>query len=656
MHVAAHVTDDIQQRTLRCKDTIKIQLVQINLDISHFFCTFAADMKCANLFQSCGCRTLVFTLTAVLVLLKVVSFHVLCFGFLPGWHTLLTFPPQVFAFWLPKMAVALLFAAPVFFSKRGWWTLIVLILLDLWCVANLTYFRANNLVLSLDAIRMAGNLDGFGGSIAALVDIHTWLFPLVTALYAIVLALLQRLPAPTKSAWWAGFATLLAAVLCSLLGGVENWGVHHRKHGEPFNTQYLNPFVTPDEITVDDWQIERLPINYIINHSIAAYSVNMVVQGIALDRERQRDVIFSDEDLRAISRAFRPQGIPSRAERAENDAHITPRCNLVFILVESLESWVLEMHDAAGMPLLPNIDRLRHERPDFYAPRLTSQVKHGVSGDGQMIVSTGLLPIQSGAACLLYGYNTFPNYASLYPHGVVLNPVKNSWNKSVTMFSYGYNDLRQPEDAITEFGKTIPAQHWWDEAIFPELTRQCREGDTLFCSFVLTLSSHLPFNMYDHNFDPQLAQQWPDDVHNYLGALRYMDHYLGQFLNYADSARLWDNTVLVITGDHTVFKPQRLPSLAAPARKAGVSLADGHNYVPLIIAGAGIDQDTQMDNLAFQMDVFPTILHLIGADEYSWQGFGINLLAPDILPNRQFTEEEAFRLSDMLIRSNFFNR
>ena len=50
----------------------------------------------------------------------------------------------------------------------------------------------------------------------------------------------------------------------------------------------------------------------------------------------------------------------------------------------------------------------------LFAPNITSQVKHGVSGDGQMIVNTGLLPISQGSAAAKYGNNVFPNIAHFY--------------------------------------------------------------------------------------------------------------------------------------------------------------------------------------------------------------------------------------------------
>ena len=52
------------------------------------------------------------------------------------------------------------------------------------------------------------------------------------------------------------------------------------------------------------------------------------------------------------------------------------------------------------------------------------------------------------------------------------------------------------------------------------------------------------------------------------------------------------------------------------------------------------------------------VLYRLGVDEYHWKGFGINLLS-DTTGNEQkrlITEDEAFVLSDKLIRNNYFAR
>ena len=54
------------------------------------------------------------------------------------------------------------------------------------------------------------------------------------------------------------------------------------------------------------------------------------------------------------------------------------------------------------------------------------------------------------------------------------------------------------------------------------------------------------------------------------------------------------------------------------------------------------------------MDIFPTILHLIGSEGYYWKGFGIDLLDSVACTSRTTNEIKAYDLSEKLIRCNFF--
>ena len=78
------------------------------------------------------------------------------------------------------------------------------------------------------------------------------------------------------------------------------------------------------------------------------------------------------------------------------------------------------------------------------------------------------------------------------------------------------------------------------------------------------------------------------------------------------------------------------------------------NYCPLIIYSPEIEGNIHVTDTCYQMDVFPTILNLIGAEDYFWHGFGVNVMDSVARHNRPITEEEAYRLSDLMIRSDYF--
>ena len=77
-------------------------------------------------------------------------------------------------------------------------------------------------------------------------------------------------------------------------------------------------------------------------------------------------------------------------------------------------------------------------------------------------------------------------------------------------------------------------------------------------------------------------------------------------------------------------------------------------YCPLIVYSPKINGNINITDIAYQMDIYPTILHLIGCEDYYWKGFGVNLLDSVARKNRPITEDEAFELSDKIIRADYF--
>ena len=77
----------------------------------------------------------------------------------------------------------LFLSAFVFIAKRQYWTIVVNILLDIWCIANLFYFKANGFFLTFDMIFMVDNMDGFWSSLNAYMGWDIMMFLFITGIY-----------------------------------------------------------------------------------------------------------------------------------------------------------------------------------------------------------------------------------------------------------------------------------------------------------------------------------------------------------------------------------------------------------------------------------------------------------------------------------------
>ena len=68
-----------------------------------------------------------------------------------------------------------------------------------------------------------------------------------------------------------------------------------------------------------------------------------------------------------------------------------------------------------------------------------------------------------------------------------------------------------------------------------------------------------------------------------------------------------------------------------------------------------IVQRMDITDHAYQMDIYPTLMDVMGCQDYYWQGVGASLLDEADYTNRTMTESEAYRISDIIIRSNYFD-
>ena len=105
-----------------------------------------------------------FAIASVMIFAKLILFHWACF------HSLLvssifTQTEMTVNFYLSKLMTAIFISSILFVIKRKWIFIMLQVLADLWIIANIFYFRANELFISVEAMGMIGNLDGFWSAI-----------------------------------------------------------------------------------------------------------------------------------------------------------------------------------------------------------------------------------------------------------------------------------------------------------------------------------------------------------------------------------------------------------------------------------------------------------------------------------------------------------
>lgn len=548
----------------------------------------------------------------------------------------------ILGWWLPKVSSAIFLSSFCFLFRRKIWMVVVSLFVNLWIISNLLYFAARNLFIDFNSILLIGELKGFGSSLSTLWE---WsMLKYVGISIGLLIIILVFFSKTSRINWRHWLVWMVVGIITSSSAQYQYWTFVHGKWG--------NECAAREQENIFDgmfghncWKVlvpgERVVLSakyqvafnvfletYIQQASIIQYFFDMILYQASCSLDGKDTLSPDDVDKESIALLLQ-----------DNHTDNRPTRNLFVFIIESLESWVLTNPDYAQIAC-PNMYEFMHRDHTFYADKLRSEVKHGSSGDGQMIITTGLMPIYSGSACQFYGDNVYPSYVHLYEQSAIFNPDPNCWNQDVVTWSYGYKHLYEKDHDVL------------DNEMSDMYLSQLAAIDSLpVCYTYISIATHMPFDRIKYR-TVNIPSDCPSSVANYMNCLHFTDSCFGEIIKKMERLALLDNSVLVISGDHSLSNRPMFESAAAYLQAHwNKSMPTDEAFVPLIVYSSEIDGHIDYTEQAYQFDIYPTILSLIRCTDYGWKGFGVDLLHPT---DRNFTEHEAYDLSDQLIRSNYF--
>ena len=522
-------------------------------------------------------------------------------------------PVVAWTLYAPKISISLFIASFVFLFKRKSWTIYVSFLVSIWCIAELVYYRANGIFLDAYSFTMIGNMNGFWDSIFVFVYISDFIIFIPTLITLLIYYLFKN----KQNNISLYVCTILISCTLHIMAanGIELLAVRNQF---PHKKIYYNPF--SKNSILHFWGFTC--IDYIrqtsLIHSLINESKNLILLPFEDDK-----YVMNDLDKHKANEFIKIESVNEYTNK-----------KLIIILVESFENWAITEYT------MPNVYNFIKQNDNIlYHRRIKKQTKAATSADGQMIINTGLLPIKSGATCYQHPYNIYPALSKLYNSAVGLIPGNiSTWNQKRMSDAYGFkeNILNPNSDDSIMVSQLIDVKYEYDYIL------------------AITMASHSPFKFCAHRSKLKLANDVPSDISYYLKSLNFTDLHLGSFLSTIKSDSILQNSTIVITGDHTIFTSEIRKEFSDYCKTNNLDYKVEEAYCPLIIYSPNIKEKTIVDEEAYQMDIYPTILHVIGAEDYYWNGFGVNLLDSVARRNRPISPEDAFELSDKLIRANYF--
>jgi Phosphoglycerol transferase and related proteins, alkaline phosphatase superfamily len=324
--------------------------------------------------------------------------------------------------------------------------------------------------------------------------------------------------------------------------------------------------------------------------------------------------------------------------------------NVIVLQLEAFQNFLID-RQIDGKEVTPVLNGLAKD--NLYFPRFYQQVGQGNTSDAEFVVNTSFYIPQHGAAAQEYGGLDLPSMPKKlaergYQTATFHTNDVQFWNRKELYKGLGFDRYYDAEffgdDDMVFFG---PSDEILYEKTADELLKMSQTGKPFYAQ-VISMSSHHPFNMPERKIRFELPDRYKDTlVGDYIQAQNYTDYAVGLFIEKLKQIGLWDNTVLVVYGDHLGLPIYSLTDHEKKLMKEIYGREYGFSEmlnIPLIIAAPGAVQPQVFPQTGGQVDVFPTLANLLGISLKGHIHFGQDLLnhTDNVLPQRYYLPSGSF--------------
>ncbi|WP_422486741.1 LTA synthase family protein [Gudongella sp. DL1XJH-153] len=293
--------------------------------------------------------------------------------------------------------------------------------------------------------------------------------------------------------------------------------------------------------------------------------------------------------------------------------------NLIVIQVEALQDFLIG-RTYLGQEITPNLNRLANSESSLYYNNYFQLVGKGNTSDAEFVSHNSLYPSLGEPTYLEYEENNYyglpwllrdNDYTAWAFHGYE----RDFWNREEAYVNQGFQrfiaeDNFQFEEEVG-FGMK-------DEDFFEQSLEYLKELDQVddnpYYAFMVTLTSHTPFEMHEEDQHLQLKPEHKGTIlGDYLHAIHYTDKELGKFIDNLEEQGLLENSVLAIYGDHFGMNAVNEIDQELMTDYLHTTYDFDHMMnVPLIINIPGETLGIEISTIGSQIDFYPTMANIMG--------------------------------------------
>ena len=315
--------------------------------------------------------------------------------------------------YIRSLVDAMLLAIPISFLKKKWILVLYLSIINIYFLSIVWYFRNYGTIMPLESYTMIQNLHGIEGSIIQSIKLRDFILILPSIVYCFFLFYCKKIKLFSISNNWKYILLSLFIIIGITSPYILFQKNNYRFPYYAFRTEIVRGF---KQFGITHFWIYQI-------HTMKGCS----------KEEKQIAILYMNKNQHKRLKIINTNN----------------KKNLILIIVESLCSWPLNIN-VAGQEITPNINKLIKQKGVLYFPYVLPQVKDGRSSDAQLMINTGLLPINTGAVSSLYAQNKYPALAkelkkNYYTTASLVCDDKTYWNQSATSKAYGFDYLGSAE-------------------------------------------------------------------------------------------------------------------------------------------------------------------------------------------------------------------
>ena len=293
--------------------------------------------------------------------------------------------------------------------------------------------------------------------------------------------------------------------------------------------------------------------------------------------------------------------------------------NVLMVQLEAFQNFMIN-RSIGGQEITPHLNDLIGQ--SAYFSQFYHQTAQGRTSDADFTANCSMQPVANGSVFIQYAPNEFDCMSKTLKENDYGTTVFHSyeggfWNRNTMYHNMRYDQFY----SLKHF--TLDEKIGWalgDKSFFRQSLDVISEQKQPFYSFLITLSSHHPYVIPAAEKKLNLGELDGTMMGDYLQAIHYVDAALGELVDRMKAEGLWNNTILVMYGDHdNSIKDWSLFETFLGKKLDDLEREMILKQVPLIVHLPKDEHAGTYTAVGGQLDITPTIMHLLGistSDQY----------------------------------------